>query len=199
MVFLGEIPTRRAKVKRTFYDSMAKAGSRCAELSNCGMSNRAASRRFGNLTVPSLRLSAECSLPLLLLTNRPCATCPQRRRVSWRGTASELREVLREVIDYLAPDDKITGASGFRLEQGLTSPTQRQKVRFILRARRRASTAVSAAGTSLDTIEGAVASLARSTYQRGSVSTHLSADSSEIRSLKRYVDTLLGEFLEIRV
>src|SRR5260370_41224203 len=121
------------------------------------------------------------------------------RRVAWRGTASELREVLREVIDYLAPDDKVTGASGFQLEQGLTSPTQRQKVRFILRARRSASTAVSVAETSLDTIEGAVACLARSTYQRGSVSAHLSADRSEIRNLKRYVDALLGELLEIRV
>ena len=43
----------------------------------------------------------------------------------------------------------------------------------------------------------AVASLARSTYQRGSASTHAPADAKEIRNLKRYVDALLGELLEI--
>jgi hypothetical protein len=109
-------------------------------------------------------------------------------RVSWRGTASELREVLREVIDHLAPDEKVTATVGFQLEQGQKTPTQRQKVRFILRARKSSSTAVTVAETSLGTVEEAVAALARSTYQRGSASTHTSSSGSEIRSLKRYVD-----------
>src|SRR5665213_1435021 len=83
-------------------------------------------------------------------------------RVSWRGTASELREVLREVIDHLAPDDKVLASPGFQLEQGQLAPTQKQKVRFVLRARRSSSTAVSVAQASLETVESAVAALARS-------------------------------------
>jgi len=121
----------------------------------------------------------------------------QGKRVSWRGTANELREVLREVIDYLAPDDKVTAAPGFQVELGQNAPTQKQKVRFILRARRSPSAAVAVAEASLATAEETVATLARSTYQRTNASTHTATDRSEIRKLKGYVDALLAELLEI--
>ncbi|SRR6266446_9294460 len=111
----------------------------------------------------------------------------QGARVSWRGTATELRETLREVMDHLAPDEKVTAAAGFQLEPDQTRPTQKQKVRFILRARRSSSAAV----------DEAVATLARSTYQRGSASAHIGASGREIKNLKLYVDALLAELLEI--
>jgi hypothetical protein len=119
------------------------------------------------------------------------------QRISWRGTAGELREVLREVIDHLAPDDKVRASQGFQLEQGQSGPTQRQKVRYILRARRIPSAAVTVAEGTLETVEAMVASLARSTYQLGSVSTHTPSTGVEIRRLKRYVDALLAELLEV--
>lgn len=122
----------------------------------------------------------------------------QGKRVSWRGSATELREVLREAIDYLAPDDKVTASPGFQLEQGQSLPTQKQKVRFILRARKSNSTAVAVAEASLSTVDDSIASLARSTYQRGSASTHSTTNASEIRNLKRYVDALLAELLEVQ-
>jgi hypothetical protein len=70
-------------------------------------------------------------------------------------------------------------------------------VRFILRARRSSGAAVAVAEASLETVDEAVAGLARSTYQRGSVSTHVSTSGKEIRNLKRYVDALLAELLEV--
>jgi Predicted pPIWI-associating nuclease len=121
----------------------------------------------------------------------------QGGRVSWRGTATELRETFREVMDRLAPDDKVSAAPGFRLEADQTKPTQKQKVRYILRARRSSSASVTVAETSLDAVDEAVAVLARSTYQRGSVSTHVGTTGTEIRNLKRYVDALLAELLEV--
>ena len=57
--------------------------------------------------------------------------------------------------------------------------------------------AVTVAEASLATVDEAVAALARSTYQRGSVSTHVTSTGKEIKSLKRYVDALLGELLEV--
>jgi hypothetical protein len=120
----------------------------------------------------------------------------QGGRVSWRGTAAEIREVLREVIDHLAPDEKVSAGPGFQLEAGRSGPTQRQKVRFILRARRSSSAAVSVAESSLSTVDEAVATLARSTYQRGAVSTHSRTNDAEIRNLKRYAEALLAELLE---
>jgi hypothetical protein len=121
----------------------------------------------------------------------------QPDRISWRGTATELREVLREVMDHLAPDDQVMASPGFQLEEPQPRPTQRQKVRFILRSRRSLSAAVAVAEASLSTVEEAVASLVRTTYTRGSVSTHTATDGAEIRNLKRYVEALLAELLEI--
>ena len=118
-------------------------------------------------------------------------------RVSWRGTAVDLRETLREVMDHLAPDNKVTAAPGFQLDPGQPKPTQKQKVRFILRARRSSGAAVAVAEASLETVDEAVAGLARSTYQRGSASTHVGTSGREIRNLKRYIDALLAELLEI--
>ena len=46
-------------------------------------------------------------------------------------------------------------------------------------------------------LEEAVAALARSAYQRGSVSTHIGTTGKEIKSLKRYIDALLAELLEV--
>jgi len=121
----------------------------------------------------------------------------QGGRVSWRGTSADLRETIREVIDHLAPDAQVAASNGFRFEQGQTQPTQKQKVRFILRARHNTSAAVTVAEASLNTVDEAVATLARTAYQRSSVSTHVGADAREIRNLKRYVDALLGELLEV--
>ena len=118
------------------------------------------------------------------------------KRVSWRGTGTELREVLREVIDHLAPDGDVMAAPAFKLEADLKRPTHKQKVRFILKARKRA---VGVAEASVETVEEGIASLARSTYQRGSATTHASTDAIEVRKLKNYVDALLVELLEIAV
>ena len=38
------------------------------------------------------------------------------KRISWRGTGTELREVLREVMDHLAPDAEVMAAPNFKLE-----------------------------------------------------------------------------------
>jgi predicted nuclease with RNAse H fold len=118
-------------------------------------------------------------------------------RVSWRGTGTELREVLREVIDELAPDDKVMASAGFTLEKDRKKPTQGQKVKYILRARRSRSAAIDTAKQSLETVDAAIADLARSTYNRGSASTHSATDGVEVRRIKAYVDAVLAELLEV--
>jgi hypothetical protein len=122
------------------------------------------------------------------------------KRISWRGTGAELREILREVIDHLAPDDQVLQAPGFKLEADRKGPTQKQKVRFIFRARKgkgKKSAAETVAEETLGTFEEGIASLARPTYERGSASTHAATDATEIKRLKGYVDALLVDLLEV--
>lgn len=118
-------------------------------------------------------------------------------RLSYRGTASELREALRETLDHLAPDGDVMGQTGFKLEQGRTKPTMKQKARFILRARGRSKTQREVAEKSLDLLESLTGEVARSIYNRASLATHIETTRNEVLKIKRYVDTVLHDLLEI--
>ncbi len=117
-------------------------------------------------------------------------------RLSYRGVAAELREVVREVLDRLAPDADMQ-AAGVAIEKNQSGYTQKQKVRHILRSRGLTENARKVPEESVRLVEELTASLARSVYVRGSISTHVASPAEEVRQLKLYVDGVLGELLEI--
>jgi len=118
-------------------------------------------------------------------------------RLSFRGTANELREALRELLDHLAPDAKVSAMPGFKLENDARKPTQKQKVKFILSARGLAKNAINAPADSVLLVENMTAALARSSYERSNISAHVSSAQQEVRQMKMYVDSVLAELLEI--
>jgi hypothetical protein len=121
----------------------------------------------------------------------------QQGRVSYRGTAAELREVVREVLDQLAPDAAVMASTGFKLEDGLKGPSMKQKVRFILKARRVSDTAKQTAEDSIKHLDENIPSLGRSVYNRGSMDVHTGRTREEVQNFKLYADAVLGELLEI--
>ena len=120
---------------------------------------------------------------------------PGRR--SYRGVAHEMRETLRELLDYLAPDAEVMAEAGFVLEKGTTRPTQRQKALHILTKRRLSREARRAPELAVSMVDELGAAITRSTYTRGSMSAHGVASAKEVRQLKMYVDAVLAELLEI--
>jgi hypothetical protein len=118
-------------------------------------------------------------------------------RSSYRGTAVELREALREVLDRLAPDEDVKKVVGFKPETQNGAPSMRQKARYILKARDIPETSAKAPEDAVSVVEEAAASLVRSTYQLGSLGTHIKAERGRIQQLKMYVDTVLCEMLKI--
>jgi hypothetical protein len=119
------------------------------------------------------------------------------KRVSFRGSAHELREAVREVLDQLAPDGDVMNAPGFMLEKDRNKPTMKQKVRFILKARKRGSTESDTTEHAADTIDALVASMTRSVYDRGSRSAHSERCEWELAQLKCNVDAILHDLLEL--
>lgn len=117
-------------------------------------------------------------------------------RKSYRGTASELREVLRELLDHFAPDADVM-KTGIKLEPGQTKPTMKQKTVFILKARGINETQRKTARDATEAVEGAVGSLARSVYDRGSLATHVETTKQEVMTFKGYADAVLAELLAI--
>jgi hypothetical protein len=126
-----------------------------------------------------------------------CRDLGDAKRISFRGVASEFRECLREVLDHLAPDKEVMAQQGFKLEEGQKKPTMRQKARFILRARGLSTTTARAPEDAVSTVEDRFAGLARSAYERSSISAHVTTSKGEVIQIRMYVDTVLAELLEI--
>ncbi len=117
------------------------------------------------------------------------------QRISYRGTAAELREVLRELLDHLAPDEEVLKT--VKLEKDQKNPTMKQKTTFILKARGVRDTARKTPVDAVATVEDSVGSLARSVYTRGSVSTHVATTRQEVLTIKAYADAVLADLLQI--
>ncbi|MFL5872739.1 MAG: hypothetical protein ACJ75T_04565 [Solirubrobacterales bacterium] len=120
-----------------------------------------------------------------------------QNRLSFRGTANELREALRETLDHLSPDSDVEHVEGFKLEKNRTKPTQKQKVQYILRSRGLSRTARKTPEATTSLIDELTASVTRASFDRGNLSTHIASSGREVRQLKMYVDSVLAELLEI--
>jgi hypothetical protein len=118
-------------------------------------------------------------------------------RVSFRGTASEFRESLRETLDHLAPDAGVQAQPGFAFEEGQKKPTMKQKMRHVLRSRDRNKTQRESAEKSMELVDSLTGEVLRAVYSHASLATHVHANKAEVKKIKRYVDTLLFELLEI--
>jgi hypothetical protein len=119
------------------------------------------------------------------------------KRLSYRGTAADLREVVREVLDHLAPDADVLKSAGFKLEQGQKGPTMKQKVRFILRARKAGDSIRQTAEDSAEHLDENVASIGRAVYRRGATDVHTARPREEVLNFKGYADAILGELLAV--
>lgn len=118
-------------------------------------------------------------------------------RISYRGTAAEFRESVRETLDHLAPDGEVQVQPGFTLESGQTRPTQKQKMRHVLQSRGHNKTQRESAEKSLSLVDELAGDVMRAVYSRASLATHVETSKAEVRKIKRYVDTLFIDLLEI--
>lgn len=137
--------------------------------------------------VPSAALSYEQALHDLAAANR----------ISYRGTANDLRESLRETLDHLAPDEAVKRSPGFKFERDQSRPTQKQKVKHILRSRGASATAAKAPADAAALADELASSVARSSYQGTSVAAHVLTTRSDVLRMKTYVDSVLADLLEL--
>jgi Predicted pPIWI-associating nuclease len=183
---LRHLRKEMARLEVTRLGAIAKAGN-VAPANNGGLSTiESTITKTLQEILPSAALSYEQAC-------RDLAT----DRTSYRGTAVELREALREVLDRLAPDEDVKKMAGFKPETQNGGPSMRQKARYILKARDIPDTAAKAPEDAVSVVEEAAASLVRSTYQLGSLGTHIKAERGKVQQLKMYVDTVLCEMLKI--
>jgi hypothetical protein len=120
-------------------------------------------------------------------------------RISYRGTAGELREVLTEVLHRLAPTADVQATDWYkearRSGKKEPTPTRAERIRFILRARNTRSAQTEAAETYVESVEERLGNVVSATYARNSDAAHKGAEAAEVAQLLRYVNALLREVL----
>jgi Predicted pPIWI-associating nuclease len=119
------------------------------------------------------------------------------KRMSFRGPALELREVLREVLDHTAPDKDVMASPGFQLENNRSGPTMKQKVRYILKKRGDGKTKASSPEDSASAVDAKIGDLTRSAYDLGSLATHVASERRQVVQVKWYIEAVLHDILRI--
>lgn len=119
-------------------------------------------------------------------------------RLSWRGPATDLRESLRETLDYLAPDKEVEAQTWYKQETDTHGPTMRQKTRYILQNRGQSRKDAEGTETAVAAIDELVGSFVRATYTRSNLSTHTPTDKAEVLRVRDWVRLALCEILAIR-
>jgi len=122
-----------------------------------------------------------------------------RDRKSWRGTAVEFRESLRELLDTMAPDDEVKAQPSFKLEQDTKGPTMKQKAIFILKSRRAFGKQIKVFTDAVEVVEELVGKFVRSVYERSCVATHTPTSRDEVLKIRNFITVALVELLEIKV
>lgn len=120
-------------------------------------------------------------------------------RKSWRGTAVEFREALREVLDTLAPDEDVKAQSGFKLEANVKGPTMKQKTIFILKARQVSKNQMKPLTHAVNIVEELIGKFIRSVYERSSIATHTHTSKEEVLKIREYVSLALIDLLETKL
>lgn len=123
----------------------------------------------------------------------------ENNRKSWRGTAVEFRESLREVLDTLAPDQDVRAQPGFKLEPDAKGPTMKQKTIFILKARQASKNQMKPLTDAVNIIEELIGKFVRSVYEQSSVATHTHTSKEEVLRIRDYVSLALIDLLEIKL
>lgn len=139
---------------------------------------------------------AQISEPLSNSYIQIVADFEDETRISWAGTAHEIRELLRKMLETLAPTEKVEAAEWFRLEKGTSGPTQKQRVKYIIGVRDGDSKQQKVA-QDIELVEDKIGTLVRDVYGRASDAAHRSKNKSEAFKILRYFEAFAYDLLDI--
>lgn len=116
-------------------------------------------------------------------------------KISWRGTADEIREVLRELLEALAPDESVEKAVWYKKEANTDGPTQAQRAKYALEQRAAQTHRVNAAQETVNLVEQSISRLVRKTFQRANNAAHINQDKNEVKRILGYFNLLAKDLL----
>ena len=100
-------------------------------------------------------------------------------------------------LDHFAPDADVESQRWYKPEGDQKKPTMKQKTRYILTSRDRGKIQRDTAEKLIRLIEELAGELTRAVYNRASLASHVHQSKTEVQKIKRYVDTIFFDILEI--
>ncbi len=117
-------------------------------------------------------------------------------RLSWAGTAHEIRQMLSTLLEILAPDTTILEQSWYKQEPQTKGPTQKQRVRLIL-DRRSAGSKEKEVLEQVTTMDELIGNIVRATYSRASDAAHRFKAKGEVSRILRYFEAFSHDLLNL--
>lgn len=118
-------------------------------------------------------------------------------RISWAGTAHEIREILVRTLRILAPDEYVKKEPWFTQDRTTEGVTHAQRVKYILKQNNRSKPIIEVAQRDLILLDDRIADLVRSTYSRASNAAHTQETRVEVVKILRYFDAIIHDLLDI--
>lgn len=117
-------------------------------------------------------------------------------RLSWAGSAHEIREVLRTMLELLAPDSEIVVSHWYEQDKNTSGPTQKQRVLYILR-KQGAGSKEQDVVKKVVSLEEMIGDLVRATYSRSSDAAHRFKTRKEVRPILKYFEAFAHDLLNL--
>ncbi len=140
----------------------------------------------------------------LLQISEPLANCyaqvkmdiNDQSRLSWVGTAHEIRHLISILLQKLAPDVDVISQSWYEQDKNTSGPTQRQRVRYIL-GQHNAGSKEQKVTEQIVNLDEMVERLVRAIYCRASDAAHRFKSREEIIRILRYFDAFAHDLLNL--
>ena len=118
-------------------------------------------------------------------------------RLTWDGTAHAIRELLRKLLEQLAPTESVITQEWYKQEKDAPGPTQKQRVRYILEKNKSDSKQKQVAAN-VDLIDSMIGGLVRDVYGRASDAAHRSKDKTEAYRILSYFNAFAYDLLNLK-
>ena len=118
-------------------------------------------------------------------------------RLSWAGTAHEIREILATLLRLLAPDEDVICKDWYEQDPNTSGPTQKQRVRLILESNAANSNDRKMIEQVID-LDTMIGNLVRFTYSRASDAAHRFKSRWEVLRILRYFEAFAYDLLNFR-
>ncbi len=174
-------------------DALAKLGYR---MSNSATASNSATEQVSSVRNDIYDALLKLSPPLAYGYAQAKIDIKDVNRSSWAGTAHEIREVLRNMLDLLAPDEEVKKQGWFKLEQNARGPSHKQKVIHIMK-KRGAGSKEREVLEQVEVLEERIGQLVRATYSRASDAAHQAKDRNEVIRILNYFDAFAHDLLDV--